>query len=205
MTNFARHIQHRLISGIVVLIPAGISLFVLSLLYRLTVGLVSSLVRPLFPDLPGIVVAMFSLAALAVFLYLLGGLATNMLGRRVIHAFERLVARVPLIDSIYGTAKQIVELFQSKPGTARRTAVMVPFPHPGTRAMGFLTGEVTLPDGARMATVFVPTTPNPTTGFLQLFPLADVVELEADTDEAFQFIMSAGIMRPPSLDNKEEE
>ena len=69
--------------------------------------------------------------------------------------------------------------------------------------MGFMTGEITLPSGERMATVFVPTTPNPTTGFLQMFPLADVYPLEADSDEAFQFIMSAGILRPPALREKD--
>jgi len=200
-----RHLRHRLISGVIVLIPAGISIFVLSLLYRLTVGLVSSAVRPLFQELPAPAVALISLAALAFFLYLLGGLAANVLGRQLIFYFERIIARVPLVDSVYGTAKQIVELFRAKPGTERRAAVLVPFPHPGTRAMGFLTGVATLPDGTRMATVFIPTTPNPTTGFLQLFPLPDVQALEVDTDEAFQFIMSAGILRPPALANEEDK
>lgn len=203
MDKIIRHVRHRLISGALVLIPAGISIFVLSLLYRLTVGLVSSAVRPLFRELPAPAVAGISLLALALFLYVLGGLTTNIVGRQLLQAVERLIARLPVIDSVYATAKQIVELFRANPDTSRRTAVLVPFPHPGTRAMGFLTGEVSLPDGTRMATVFVPTTPNPTTGFLQLFPLADVLPLEADTDEAFQFIMSAGIIRPPAL-NKED-
>lgn len=199
MDRFIRHVRHRLISGVIVLIPAGISLFVLSLLYRVTVGLVTSIVRPLFRELPAPALALISVAALLGFLYLLGWLATNMLGRQVIHYVERIVARVPLIDSVYATAKQIVELFRTSPDTSRRTVVFVPFPHPGTRAMGFLTGAVVLPDGTEMATVFVPTTPNPTTGFLQLFPVADVERVEADTDEAFQFIMSGGILRPRSL------
>lgn len=200
MNKLVRHVRHRLISGVVLLIPAGISIFVLSLLYRATVGLVSSAVRPLIRELPSYAVPLVSLGTLALVLYLLGGLAANVIGRQLIHYFERAIARVPLIDSVYGTAKQIVELFRAKPGTARRAVVLVPFPHAGTRAMGFLTGEMTLPDGRQMASVFIPTTPNPTTGFLQLFPVADVEPLDVDTDEAFQFIMSAGILRPAGLE-----
>jgi uncharacterized membrane protein len=122
-----------------------------------------------------------------------------MIGRQVIQFFERLVARVPLVDSIYSTAKQIVEMFRSQPGVSRRTVVIVPFPHPETRAMGFKTGEVILEDGRRMATVFIATTPNPTTGFLQIFPLEDVQELDVSADEAVQFIMSGGILQPKGL------
>ncbi len=198
MNTLFRHVRHRLISGTIVLIPIGITVFVLSLLYRLTIGLLSSLMRPLFAELPGPALAIVTVAVLVAFLYLLGGLATNMIGRRILLSMEQMIARVPLIDSVYSTAKQIVELFRGTPGATQRSTVLVPFPHPGTRAMGFKTGEVTMPDGTRMATVFVPTTPNPTTGFLQIFPLEDVIPLESDTDEAFQFIMSAGILRPPA-------
>jgi len=199
MNRLFRHVRYRLISGTMVLIPVGITLFVLSLLYRLTIGLLSSAMRPLFAELPAPLLAAVTVFVLVSFLYILGTLATNMIGRRVIHSMERLITRVPIIDSVYSTAKQIVELFRGTPGAPQRSTVLVPFPHPGTRAMGFKTGEVTMPDGTRMATVFVPTTPNPTTGFLQIFPLEDVISLQSDTDEAFQFIMSAGILRPPAL------
>ena len=204
MDKLIRHVRHRLISGVVVLIPAVISFMVLKLLYNLTVGIVSSSLRPLFKEMPAAGVALISLFALAFVLYILGGLAANMIGRRLIHQFEQFVSRLPLVDSIYGTAKQIVEMFRAKPDNERRAAVLVPFPHPGTRALGFLTGEVTLPDGTLMATVFVPTTPNPTTGFLQMFPMSDVQPLSVDTDQAFQYIMSAGILRLPALDRDPE-
>lgn len=202
MDKLVRHVRHRFISGVLVVIPIGISLFVLSLLYRVTVGVVSTLVRPLFQELPAFGVAVISLSALALFLYFLGLLTTHVVGRRVIQGFEAFIARLPVIDSVYATAKQLVELFRANPDTSSRTVVLVPFPHPGTRAMGFLTGHLNLPDGTPMATVFIPTTPNPTTGFLQLFPVADVLPLEAETDEAFQFIMSAGILRPNALDKE---
>ena len=207
MEKFLPHMRHRLISGIVVLIPAVISFMVLKLIYNLTVGIVSSAIRPLFETMPGWQekampvwsIPVISILVLALFLYILGTLAANMIGRQVILSFERVIARVPLIDSIYSTAKQIVEMFRTQPGVSRRTVVIVPFPHPETRAMGFKTGEVILEDGRRMATVFIATTPNPTTGFLQIFPLEDVQELDVSADEAVQFIMSGGILQPPGL------
>jgi uncharacterized membrane protein len=199
MESFIRHMRHRLLSGVVVLIPAVISFMVLKLVYNLTVGIVSSAVQPMFKDMPTSGVVAISILALVLFLYIVGIFAANMIGRQVIQFFERLVARVPLVDSIYSTAKQIVEMFRSQPGVSRRTVVIVPFPHPETRAMGFKTGEVILEDGRRMATVFIATTPNPTTGFLQIFPLEDVQELDVSADEAVQFIMSGGILQPKGL------
>ena len=199
MEKIAPHMRHRLISGIVVFIPAVISFMVLKLVYNLTVGIVTNAVRPLFPGMPTSGVVLISILTLTLLLYVVGVLATNMLGRQAIHAVERLIARVPLIDSIYSTAKQIVEMFRTQPGVSRRTVVIVPFPHPETRAMGFKTGEIVVENGRRMATVFIPTTPNPTTGFLQIFPVEVVHELDVDADQAVQFIMSAGILKPPGL------
>ena len=199
MESFVRHMRHRLISGVVVLIPAVISFMVLKLVYNLTVGIVSSAVQPMFKDMPTSGVVLISVLTLVLFLYVVGILAANMIGRQVILMVERMIARVPLIDSIYSTAKQIVEMFRSQPGVSRRTVVIVPFPHRETRAMGFKTGEVIVEGGRRMATVFIATTPNPTTGFLQIFPLEDVQELDVSADEAVQFIMSGGILQPKGL------
>jgi len=212
MDRLIRHMRHRLISGIIVLIPAAISIVVLRLLYNLTVGIVSSALRPLLEkmlawrleEIPPWSVPLISVFVLVFFLYILGAFAANMIGRQIIHTVERLIARVPLIDSVYSTAKQIVDLFRAKPGATRRTVVAVPFPHPETRAVGFMTGEVNLGDGRRMATVFIPTTPNPTTGFFQMFPLESIQELNMDMDEAFQFIMSAGIIQPAALIPRKE-
>lgn len=199
MDNFIRHMRHRLLSGVVVLIPAVISFMVLKLVYNLTVGIVSTALQPMFKDMPTSGVVAISVLTLILFLYVVGIFAANMIGRQVIQFFEGLVSRLPLVDSVYSTAKQIVEMFRSQPGVSRRTVVIVPFPHPETRAMGFKTGEVVLEDGRRMATVFIATTPNPTTGFLQIFPLEDIQELNVSADEAVQFIMSGGIIQPRGL------
>jgi uncharacterized membrane protein len=197
-SRFRKHVRDRILSGIAVLVPAAITFFVLSLVYGLTVGAVSAILQRVLHGVPYWAIASIAVTALLIGLYVLGFLATNVLGRRFIDAVERLVVRIPLLDSIYGTSKQIVAMFRSESGVTKRTVVLVPFPHQNARVVGFLTGSITTPDGQKMATVFVPTTPNPTTGFLQLFPEADVLATSWDTDEAIQFIMSAGLMRPPN-------
>ncbi len=195
-----RHIRHRVLSGLALLVPVGITWFVLSLLYRASVGVVSSVLQPILPNLPKWAITGLSFVGLGVALYFLGFLAANVFGRRFIALVETMLTRIPLLDTIYGTSKQIVEMFRSEPGVDRRRAVLVPFPHPDTKIVGFLTGHVAFEDGKPMATVFIPTTPNPTTGFLQFFPVEDVIELEWDTDETIQFIMSGGLIRPHGLD-----
>lgn len=196
-----RHIRHRVLSGLALLVPVGITWFVLSLLYRASVGVVSSVIQPILPNLPKWAITGLSFVGLGVALYFLGFLATNVLGRRFIGLVEKLFARIPLLDSIYGTSKQIVEMFRSESGVGKRNAVLVPFPNAHTWIVGFMTGTVSFHEGKPMATVFIPTTPNPTTGFLQFFPAEDVVELDWDTDETIQFIMSGGLIRPESLGN----
>ena len=202
---FRRHVRHRVLSGLALLVPVGITWFVLSLLYGATVGVVSSGLQPILPGAPDWAVVVISVAGLVVLLYLLGFLAANVLGRRLIGLAEKMIAQIPMLDSVYGTSKQIVEMFRSESGVGRRRVVLVPFPHPDTRIVGFMTGTVSFQEDNPMATVFIPTTPNPTTGFLQFFPMKDVIELDWETDETIQFIMSAGIIRPESLESVPQE
>lgn len=197
--SVSTHIRTRLVSGLLVLVPAGVSVFALTLLYNVTVGAVSAVIDPLFVELPNVLVTALSIALFLTVLYALGALAANVVGRRFISAFERLLDRLPLVNSIYGASKQVVGAFQTKPGKTARSVVFVPFPHPETRAVGFLTGEVRTRDGARMCTVFIPTTPNPTTGFLQMFPSDRVEPVDMDVDDAFRFIMSAGVLAPDDM------
>ena len=145
---------------------------------------------------------MVSLVAAILFIlsiYLVGIFASNVIGRRIISGMESVLERMPLVNSIYGASKQVVDIFRSKPGAATRSVALVPFPHPGTRSMAFVTGEIVTPKGEHLISVFIPTTPNPTTGFLQLFPVDAVERVDVEIDEAFRFIMSAGVIRPNSF------
>lgn len=130
-------------------------------------------------------------------LYLVGLFAANLLGRRVIAAAERIVQRMPIIKSVYTLPKQVIETFSNAPQQQSRRPALVPFPTPETRAVGFVTNifkdAVT---GEELCCVFVPTTPNPTTGFLQVFPRSVVTEVDWNAEQSVRLIMSAGILKP---------
>jgi uncharacterized membrane protein len=202
--SIGRHVQNRLLSGLFVLIPVGISFFVFSLLYRVTVGVVSSIIDPFFPDFPNYLVSTIAVVSFLLYVYMLGTFASNVVGRRFISGIEGVLERMPLVNAVYGASKQVVDIFRSKPGTPTRSVALVPFPHSTTKCMAFVTSELVTPSGEHLVSVFIPTTPNPTTGFLQLFP-ADVVDrVDVDIDEAFRFIMSAGVIHPDSFGKKSE-
>lgn len=140
-------------------------------------------------------------------LYLVGLFAANVLGRRVIAAAERMVQRMPLIKSVYTLPKQVIETFSNTPQQQSRRPALVPFPTPATRAVGFVTNffkdAVT---GEELCSVFVPTVPNPTTGFVQVFPRTAVTDVDWTAEESVRLIMSAGILKPDFItmvDNKD--
>ena len=194
-----QHLRRSLIAGLVVLIPLGITLFVLRFLFNLVTGVLQPALDPLIGDLPFWARALLSIAILVTVLILVGQVATNVVGRRVIHFFENLVLRIPIVRPIYQATKQVVDAL-SAPKTDFQSVVMVEFPRPGLRAVGFLTNTLVGEDGRNWSTVFIPTTPNPTTGFLQVVPSEEAVRLDWSVEDAVKTIMSLGVLPPPGWD-----
>jgi len=186
-------------SGVVALVPLVVTVYILRALFRLTAGILLPLVDPAVADWPWLLRAGLSLAILLVVIYFLGELATNLVGRRVLQLGEELLLRVPFVKVIYRASKQVVTAFQKPDSAAFKSVVMVEFPRRGTRAIGFLTSTFTLADGAVWHSVFVPTTPNPTTGFLQYFPAEDVIPTSFSVEEAFKMVMSLGVLTPERM------
>jgi len=184
-------------SGLVVLIPLVITVAVIRFLFNFTSGILLPVVDPAVATWPPGARAALSLGILLVVIYLLGTVATHVLGRRVLGLGEGLVLRLPFVKVIYSASKQVVAAFQGQQRKAFKSVVIVEFPRPGMRAVGFVTGEVTLPDGTEWETVFVPTTPNPTTGFLQLVPAGSAVRTDYTVEEGVKMIMSLGVLAPP--------
>ncbi|MCC6680193.1 MAG: DUF502 domain-containing protein [Phycisphaeraceae bacterium] len=138
-------------------------------------------------------------------LYLLGAVATNILGRRLIGLAERLVDRLPLIKTVYRASKQVLEMMTGESARPFTRVVLVPFPGPQTRSIGFVTRPVHDPrTGQRLLAVLVATTPNPTTGFLLLVADDQVVDLDWTVEEAFKTIMSGGVLMPPLSKNNHD-
>jgi uncharacterized membrane protein len=190
--------KRRLATGLAVLIPLGFTLFALRFVYNALRELLLPFLQPLLSELPAFLEVTATLGLLVLLLLIVGQVATHVVGRRVIAFFEQAVARIPLVRAIYGASKQVVDSF-STPRAQLRTVVMVEFPSPGMRAIGFLTNTLVGPDGGEWCAVFIPTTPNPTTGFLQMIPAGSVQELDWEIEDAVSTLMSLGVLTPGLL------
>ncbi len=209
---FHWRIKRSLLSGILILAPITVTLLIIYWLF----GQIRRLIRPLVVqllgmvmDLPGaggvpptylkVLVTTATILMLLVMLYLLGMISTRVMGKRFISFIEDLIKRVPFAGGLYGASKQVVEAFGGSDKPAYRSVVLVEFPRAGCKALGFLTGFVVLNKNNRYAKVIIPTAPNPTTGFFELFPADQIEEVSITVEDAFKMILSVGLVSPESL------
>lgn len=192
-------IRNRIVSGLLVLVPLGITVFVMSFILGVTVRVMLPVTRVLFGRFPQWAIVALSLFLLIALLYIVGFLTTLVVGRKIIAFSEWIVNQIPLVKTVYSSSKQVIEVFQTRSAAGERQVVLCEFPGPGMRALGFVTGEIRLPEGTHCYKVFIPTTPNPTTGFLQFVDVERAWLLEMSTEEAFRIIMSGGVLAPETL------
>ena len=190
------------ITGLLVLVPLLITVWVISTLIQTmdqTLLLLPEHWRPkklLGYDLPG-----FGVLLTIVIIFVTGLVATNIFGQQLIEWWEKLLTRVPVVKSIYSSVKQVSDTLFSSSGNAFRKALLVQYPRQGSWTIAFLTG---VPGGdvsnhlqGDYVSVYVPTTPNPTSGFFLMMPKADVIELNMSVDQALKYIISMGVVAPP--------
>lgn len=145
-------------------------------------------------------IAIFSVFLTIFFLYLLGVLTANFLGRRLVHATEGLLERVPFVKTVYRATKQILGTFAGEPGQNFQRVALVPYPSRETRSIGFITGVTRdTHTGEELFLVFVPATPNPTSGFVFVLKRTDVIELDWSVEEAIRVIISCGVLVPAAI------
>jgi uncharacterized membrane protein len=191
-------------AGMLVTAPIAITVYVALLLISFVDDRVFELIPPVYnPEtylpfsVPGIGVVL-----MIVILTLIGAVAAGYLGKMLLRLSDRLLNRMPVIRSIYGVAKQIVETVVSNKSVAFREVVLIEYPRNGTWTIGFLTGrsvaQIGEVVGHEMVNVFVPTTPNPTSGFLLFLPEKDVHRLPMSVEEGIKLVISAGIVLPPA-------
>jgi len=159
---------------------------------------------PLFPsssymlDLSGLRFALAVLLTLAV-LYGLGALASRVIGKRLLAWIDRLIARIPLVQSIYGGTKKLLAVLAVKPEGAQRV-VLIDFPNRDMKVVGFVTRVIREEGSAReLAAVYVPTTPNPTSGYLEIVPVDQLTPTDWSVDQAMAFIISGGAVSPDRI------
>lgn len=199
-------------AGLIVLLPGVVSIGLLVWLF----GTVANLTDTLLIFLPSTLTHMdhgagkmywyWSLAALAVAVFLIsvvGLFARNYFGRKVIEWIETAILRVPLLSKVYGATKQVNDAFSASGKTAFRTVVLVEYPKAGLFSIGFITSEqqeeASAKTGQRLVCVFVPTTPNPTSGFLVLAPEDKVMKLNMTVAEAIKYVISLGSLMPGQI------
>ncbi len=200
-----------ILAGVLIIMPIWVTwlifAFLLELLTNLGAPLVnwfSTRIRPYAPSLSEWLVNPWFQSVVAVILilaalYVLGWLATKIIGRRLIALFDALMDRIPLVHTIYGSVKTFIAALQQKPDGVQRV-VLIDFPSPEMKTVGFVTRTLVDDDtGKELAVVYVPTTPNPTSGYLEIVPLDKVTSTNWTMDEAMTFIISGGAVAPESM------
>ncbi len=198
-----RFFRRYLVAGLLVWVPLGITLLVVRMLVRWldgTLQLVPEAYRPenlLGFNIPGIGIVISLLIV-----FVTGVLVANLFGRSLVSVWEQLLARIPLVRSVYSGAKQLAETMFSEAGQSFRKVLLVEFPRKGLWTLAFQTGtdvgEAQLKTGRDVINIYVPTTPNPTGGYFVMVPREDVVELEMSVDEGLKMLMSMGAVVPHS-------
>lgn len=194
-------LKNSLLTGLIVVVPITITVYILKVLIETTDGLLSFLPPSWHPDaflkfhLPGL-----SLVLVMLFIFLVGVLTRNFIGARLIHYGDRLVGKIPLVRTVYLSVKQLTEALFGNSGRSFKKVALVEFPRSGLYSVGFLAGPATTEmetlSGKKMVSVFIPCTPNPTTGYYIVVPEEEVLFLDMTVEEAFKLIISGGLIVP---------
>ena len=190
-----------LVTGLLIWIPLVITIWVLNLIVATmdqSLGLLPEQLHPrtwIGHDIPGLG-AVLTIAVV----FITGLAARNFIGERLLAYWEALLGRIPIVRSIYSSVKQVSDTILSTDGQAFRQALLVQYPRPGVWTIGFVTGapasEVRRRIESDMLSVYVPTTPNPTSGFFLLMPREQTIELDMSVDQALKYVVSLGVVAP---------
>ena len=190
-------LRNNFIAGVVVLIPIGITLYLTIFIINISSKLIPKEINPnhyLPYNIPGLEILIAVLL-----ITIIGWLSLSFIGKRLFNLFESVLNKIPIIRTIYSAVEQLIETF-TKSKSDKKNVVLIEYPRKGVYAVGFATkentGEIKNKAGKELINVFVPTTPNPTSGFLLMFPKDEVIYLDLSFEEASKFIVSAGSFNP---------
>ena len=190
-------IRNYFIAGVVVLIPIGITIYLTIFLVSISSKILPKEINPnhyLPYNIPGVEILMS-----VILITLIGFLSLSFIGKRLLDVFNNILKKIPILRTIYSAIVQMTETF-TKSDNKKNNVVLVEYPRKGSWAVGFATkensGEISDKTKKELINVFVPTTPNPTSGFLLMFPKEDVIYLDLTFEEASKFIVSAGTSNP---------
>lgn len=196
------HLRRYLIAGLLVWAPLVITVLVVKFLVDVLDGTVLLLPAELRPEtLLGFRIPGLGVLLTIIILLVTGMVVANLVGRTLVSLGERILARIPLVRTIYHAVKQVMETVFSDSGKSFRSVVMIEYPRKGIWTLAFLTGqpgaeELQSRTGHQLSHIFVPTTPNPTSGFFLAIPSEDVIVLDMSVDDGLRLIMSGGVVSP---------
>ena len=195
--SFFLKVRNYFITGVVVLIPIAISVYLVIFIVNLSANLLPDEINPnhyLPYNIPGV-----EILIAFIFITIIGGLSLSFIGKKLLQLINDLFKRIPVLRTIYSAVVQMIETFTESKDN-KKSVVLIEYPKKGTYAIGFATkentGTIKKKTGKELINVFVPTTPNPTSGFLLMFPKEDVIYLDISFEEASKFIVSAGTTNP---------
>ena len=195
--SIALRLRNYFFTGVIVLVPIGFTLYLSKFLINFSTNLVPSGLNPntyLPYSIPGVEILLT-----IIFITIVGGLSLSFLGKKFLQIIDDLFKKIPILRTIYSAIGQMTESFRSQDGN-KKSVVLVEYPRKGSWAVGFATkentGEIKAKININLVNVFVPTTPNPTSGFLLMIPKDDLIYLDMTFEEASKFIVSAGTSTP---------
>ncbi|MEM9735059.1 MAG: DUF502 domain-containing protein [Pseudomonadota bacterium] len=202
----------RVTTGLLVAIPALVTFWVIELTLEFVVAsgeplarVFAGFVRPFSRDLSDLLVSDGTRWAVAISLmlglfYVLGSIARRMSGRKLLDRVERWVLQLPMMNIVYGSVKELVATLNKQEAFLGQQVVLIAFPHPHMKALGFVTRIFSeVETGKRLAAVYVPTTPNPTSGYVEIVPADDLVWLDWTPQQAMRFVVSGGAIGPDTI------
>ncbi len=196
--RLGRKLRAQFGAGILVVVPIVIAILILIWLFNY----IDNIAQPVAKSLLGRTIPGLGLGIMVLLIYLTGLVATSLIGRRLIRYGESLLARVPMFRYIYTGIKQIMEAFAAPGEGGFLQVVLVEFPKQGMRAIGFVTSESRLESGERLLNVFIPTSPNPTSGYLEIVRERDIVRTNITVDDALKMVLSAGKVSLQEVTNR---
>ncbi len=188
--------RSRFLSGLLVLVPITVTVLVI----RFIVGFMASVGRPVLQiwigNIPHYVTEILAFFMTFLLIYGAGFLATHITGRKLVNLGENILMKLPLVKSIYGASKNVVDAFAHDVSTNSEAVALVEFPRPGSWVIGFVMGNMKGPDEDNMYRVYVPTSPNPTSGFLLILPKKEIHFTDMQVETALKTILSGGSLGP---------
>ena len=191
MNSITQNFRSKLFAGVATLLPLYLTFFVIKFLFVALEEMSDPILKRFNLDIPGLGIILTVLL-----IYILGFLVTNFLGRKIFNLGERIVKKVPIVNMIYTTLKQITDTFTKGSTDAFEGAVYIQYPRQGLWTMAFISGESKTKDGVPYYHLFVPTTPNPTSGFFLMIPQADTVATGMSVEDGLKTIISGGLLAP---------